>query len=182
MKPAEQSSVIAARLMEVFTEVGLPPGVLNLLSGQGETVGAALVDHPDTAVIAFTGSRAVGLAINRRAAEISAEGLGYVKPRDCRDGGKNAIIVDDDADFDEVDCWASVHWQRLRLLRAEVFGLLAGHRARASVYDTWNASGRSRHAKPCWSDRPKTRPRVSGPLIDEDSLEKGSANTSSWAM
>jgi RHH-type proline utilization regulon transcriptional repressor/proline dehydrogenase/delta 1-pyrroline-5-carboxylate dehydrogenase len=101
MKPAEQSSIIAAKLMEVFKDVELPHGVLNLLSGQGETIGAALVEHPDTAVIAFTGSRAVGLAINRRAAEISAQGIGYVKRVIAEMGGKNAIIVDDDADLDE---------------------------------------------------------------------------------
>lgn len=101
MKPAEQSPLIAARLMDVFNEVGLPPGVLNYLPGTGETAGARLVDHPDTTLIAFTGSRGVGLAINRRAAEISAGGIGYVKRVIAEMGGKNAIIVDDDADLDE---------------------------------------------------------------------------------
>ncbi len=57
MKPAEQSSVIAAKLMEIFREIDLPPGVLQYLPGQGEVVGAALVEHPDVALIAFTGSR-----------------------------------------------------------------------------------------------------------------------------
>ncbi|HEV3024660.1 MAG TPA: L-glutamate gamma-semialdehyde dehydrogenase [Pirellulales bacterium] len=101
MKPAEQSPVVAARLMEVFQELELPPGVLNYLPGPGETAGARLVEHPDTAVIAFTGSRAVGLAINRRAAEVSASGVGCVKRVIAEMGGKNAIIVDDDADLDE---------------------------------------------------------------------------------
>jgi len=102
MKPAEQSSVIAAKLMEIFQELGLPPGVLNYLPGPGETVGAALVDHPQVAMIAFTGSRAVGMAINRRAAETSGEGkTPHVKRVIAEMGGKNAIIVDDDADLDE---------------------------------------------------------------------------------
>ena len=101
MKPAEQSPVIAAKSMEIFDELGLPPGVLNYLPGKGETAGAALVRHPDTAVIAFTGSRPVGLAINRQAAEVSASGIGYVKRVIAELGGKNAIIIDDDADFDE---------------------------------------------------------------------------------
>ncbi|HVW38210.1 MAG TPA: L-glutamate gamma-semialdehyde dehydrogenase, partial [Pirellulales bacterium] len=101
MKPAEQSSVIAAKLMEIFDELGLPPGVLNYLPGKGESAGAGLVKHPDTAVIAFTGSRPVGLAINRQAAEVSASGIGYVKRVIAELGGKNAIIVDDDADLDE---------------------------------------------------------------------------------
>ena len=102
MKPAEQSPVIAAKLMEVFRELDLPPGVLNYLAGPGETVGAALVEHPDVALIAFTGSRPVGLAINARAAQVSASGeLKFVKHVIAEMGGKNAIIVDDDADLDE---------------------------------------------------------------------------------
>jgi RHH-type proline utilization regulon transcriptional repressor/proline dehydrogenase/delta 1-pyrroline-5-carboxylate dehydrogenase len=101
MKPAEQSSIIASKLMEVFNEIDLPPGVLAYLPGQGETAGARLVEHPDTALIAFTGSRTVGLAINRRAAEVSATGIGYVKRVIAEMGGKNAIIIDSDADLDE---------------------------------------------------------------------------------
>ncbi|MBI3839157.1 MAG: L-glutamate gamma-semialdehyde dehydrogenase [Planctomycetia bacterium] len=102
MKPAEQSSVIAARLMEIFRELNLPPGVLNYLPGPGETVGAALTEHPDVALIAFTGSRPVGLAINAQAAQVSASGqLKVVKHVIAEMGGKNAIIIDDDADLDE---------------------------------------------------------------------------------
>ena len=67
MKPAEQSAVIGAKLMEVFQEVGLPPGVVNYLPGVGEEVGPTLGDPPDVAMIAFTGSRGVGLTINREA-------------------------------------------------------------------------------------------------------------------
>ncbi|MCH8923242.1 MAG: L-glutamate gamma-semialdehyde dehydrogenase [Planctomycetes bacterium] len=102
MKPAEQSSVIAAKLMEIFREAEIPDGVVNFLPGSGETVGAALVEHPRVATIAFTGSRAVGLAINARAAEVSATGrLKFVKHVIAEMGGKNAIIVDADADLDE---------------------------------------------------------------------------------
>lgn len=101
MKPAEQSSVVAAKLMEVFLEAGLPPGVVNYLPGRGETVGAALVEHPRVALIAFTGSREVGLAIHRRAAELSSSGSPFVKRVIAEMGGKNGIIVDDDADIDE---------------------------------------------------------------------------------
>ncbi|HZZ30264.1 MAG TPA: L-glutamate gamma-semialdehyde dehydrogenase [Pirellulales bacterium] len=101
MKPAEQSSVVAAKLMEIFREIELPAGVLHYLPGKGEVVGAAVVEHPDVALIAFTGSRPVGLAINAKAAEVSARGIGYVKHVICEMGGKNAIIVDDDADLDE---------------------------------------------------------------------------------
>lgn len=101
MKPAEQSAVIAAQLMEIFREVGLPPGVLNYLPGRGEVAGAHLVEHPDVALVAFTGSRAVGLAINAKAAEVSQKGTLNVKRVIAEMGGKNAIIVDADADLDE---------------------------------------------------------------------------------
>ncbi|MCI0463133.1 MAG: L-glutamate gamma-semialdehyde dehydrogenase [Gemmataceae bacterium] len=100
MKPAEQSSVIGAKLMEVWQEVGLPPGVVNYLPGIGEEVGPTLVNHPDTAMIAFTGSRGVGLTINREAAMVQPA-QDHVKRVLAEMGGKNAIIVDDDADLDE---------------------------------------------------------------------------------
>ena len=100
LKPAEQSSVVAAKLMEIFEEVGLPPGVANYLPGVGEEVGPTLVQHPDVALIAFTGSRAVGLLINRQAAE-TPPSQDQVKRALAEMGGKNAIIVDEDADLDE---------------------------------------------------------------------------------
>ncbi len=101
MKPAEQSPLVASKLMEIFQEVGFPPGVVNFVPGRGEVAGAALVEHPDVALIAFTGSREVGLQINARAAEVSAGGIGIVKRVIAEMGGKNAVIVDDDADLDE---------------------------------------------------------------------------------
>ena len=101
MKPSEQSAIVAAILMDVFREAGLPAGVLNYLPGRGEIAGAALVEHPDVALIAFTGSRQVGLAINAKAAEVSKRGVVNVKRVIAEMGGKNAIIVAADADLDE---------------------------------------------------------------------------------
>jgi RHH-type proline utilization regulon transcriptional repressor/proline dehydrogenase/delta 1-pyrroline-5-carboxylate dehydrogenase len=100
MKPAEQSAVIGAKLMEIFQEVGLPPGVAAYLPGVGEEIGPTLVDHPNVALIAFTGSRQVGLHINREAAEV-CPGQDHVKRVIAEMGGKNAILIDDDADMDE---------------------------------------------------------------------------------
>jgi RHH-type proline utilization regulon transcriptional repressor/proline dehydrogenase/delta 1-pyrroline-5-carboxylate dehydrogenase len=100
MKPAEQSAVVGAKLMEVFQEVGLPPGVVNLLSGVGEDIGPVLVNHKETGMIAFTGSLGVGLLINRQAAEMQP-GQTHVKRVIAEMGGKNALIIDDDADMDE---------------------------------------------------------------------------------
>ena len=100
MKPAEQSSIIASKLMEVAKEAGFPPGVINFLPGMGETVGKRLVDHPGVDLIAFTGSMQVGLEI-LRAAGTTKPGQQQVKKVVCEMGGKNAIIVDGDADLDE---------------------------------------------------------------------------------
>lgn len=100
MKPAEQSPVIAYKLMELFEQAGCPPGVVNYLPGVGEEVGPALVKHPKVPLIVFTGSKAVGLAINRDAAE-TPPGQPFVKRVITEMGGKNAIIVDEDADLDE---------------------------------------------------------------------------------
>ena len=101
IKPAEQSSVIAAYFMEMLTAAGFPAGVAHLTPGHGETAGARLVEHPEVGLIVFTGSRQVGLAINAKAAEVSASGAPMVKRVIAEMGGKNSIIVDTDADLDE---------------------------------------------------------------------------------
>jgi RHH-type proline utilization regulon transcriptional repressor/proline dehydrogenase/delta 1-pyrroline-5-carboxylate dehydrogenase len=100
LKPAEQSPVIAAHLVSILEEAGLPPGVLAFLPGPGESVGQALVDDPRVDLIAFTGSRPVGLEINRRAATPKPS-QSHVKRVIAEMGGKNAIVIDDDADLDE---------------------------------------------------------------------------------
>src|SRR4249919_2724583 len=100
MKPSEQSIVCGAMLMRVFEEAGVPPGVLNFLSGHGSVIGAHLVDHKDIDLIAFTGSREVGLKI-WESAGITRPGQGELKRVICEMGGKNAMIVDADADLDE---------------------------------------------------------------------------------
>ncbi len=101
MKPAEQSSLVALRLFEILLEAGVPAGALAFLPGRGESVGPALVGHPDTALVAFTGSRTVGLAIHALAAATSGNPSPIVKRVLAEMGGKNAIIIDDDADLDE---------------------------------------------------------------------------------
>jgi RHH-type transcriptional regulator, proline utilization regulon repressor / proline dehydrogenase / delta 1-pyrroline-5-carboxylate dehydrogenase len=100
LKPAEQSGVIAAKLMEVIQATGLPKGVVNFLPGVGEEIGPTLVTHPDVALIAFTGSLGVGLWINEHASKTPA-GQDHVKRVIAEMGGKNAVIVDSDADLDE---------------------------------------------------------------------------------
>ena len=100
LKPAEQTPAIASMLVSALEAARLPRGVLGFLPGPGEVVGAALVEHPDVDVIVFTGSREVGLAINAAAA-IHRPGQRSVKRVVTEMGGKNAVVVDADADLDQ---------------------------------------------------------------------------------
>ncbi len=100
IKPAEQSSVVGALFMQALEEAGMPPGVANLVSGTGEAVGSYLVVHPEVDFIAFTGSREVGTAIWQLGG-ITHPGQRNLKKVICEMGGKNALIVDTDADLDE---------------------------------------------------------------------------------
>ncbi|MBA4189260.1 MAG: L-glutamate gamma-semialdehyde dehydrogenase [Planctomycetaceae bacterium] len=100
LKPAEQSGVIGAKLMECFLAAGVPAGVVNFVPGIGEEIGPTLVQHPDVALIAFTGSLKVALMINEQAAKTPG-GQNFVKKVIAEMGGKNAVIVDSDADLDE---------------------------------------------------------------------------------
>jgi RHH-type proline utilization regulon transcriptional repressor/proline dehydrogenase/delta 1-pyrroline-5-carboxylate dehydrogenase len=84
----------------VLLEAGLPPGALSFLPGVGEEIGPALVEHPVVAFVTFTGSKAVGLDIIERAAPVRA-GQNHVKRVVAEMGGKNAIVVDSDADLDD---------------------------------------------------------------------------------
>ncbi|WP_295900312.1 L-glutamate gamma-semialdehyde dehydrogenase [uncultured Bdellovibrio sp.] len=100
MKPAEQSSVVAWGLMKMVQEAGFPAGVINFLPGFGEEVGEYIVNHKYTTTIAFTGSKAVGLHILNRASVVQP-GQQHVKRCIIEMGGKNAVIIDNDADLDE---------------------------------------------------------------------------------
>jgi 1-pyrroline-5-carboxylate dehydrogenase len=98
LKPSTDAPTIAARFLDVLEEAGMPPGVVNLCQG-GPAVGRALVDHPKTRFIAFTGSKAVGLEIHERAAK-TQKGQIWIKRTVLEMGGKDAIIVSSDADMD----------------------------------------------------------------------------------
>ncbi|MEW6755454.1 MAG: proline dehydrogenase family protein [Candidatus Latescibacterota bacterium] len=100
LKPAEHSSAVAYELFLRMQEVGFPAGVVHFLPGRGEQVGRFLVEHPLVVQIAFTGSREVGLEVVGRAAR-SRPGQPQVKRVVCEMGGKNAVVVDEDADLDE---------------------------------------------------------------------------------
>jgi RHH-type proline utilization regulon transcriptional repressor/proline dehydrogenase/delta 1-pyrroline-5-carboxylate dehydrogenase len=100
LKPAAQSPIIAHALVRLLREAGVPPAVVQYLPGPGREVGQALVEHPGVDIIAFTGSSAVGLGMIEAAAK-TQEGQANVKRVIAEMGGKNAIIIDDDADLDQ---------------------------------------------------------------------------------
>ncbi|MEM8720472.1 MAG: L-glutamate gamma-semialdehyde dehydrogenase [Cyanobacteria bacterium P01_G01_bin.39] len=100
LKPAATSSVIAAKLTEILIEAGIPAGVLSYVPGKGSEVGNYLVEHKDTHVIAFTGSREVGCQIYGAAAKLQPKQK-HLKRVIAEMGGKNAIIVDESADLDQ---------------------------------------------------------------------------------
>jgi len=99
LKPSSDSPTIAAQFVELLGEAGVPDGVVNFCPGSGATFGNAIVAHPKTRYIAFTGSREVGLDINQRAAQ-PVPGQIWIKRTILEMGGKDAMIIDADTDLD----------------------------------------------------------------------------------
>ena len=167
LKPAEQSSVVGAKLMELFRDAGFPAGVVNFLPGDGEEIGPVLVGHPDVALIAFTGSLPVALTINEQAAK-TPPGQRFVKKVIAEMGGKNAIIIDSDADLDEA----------VRGVVDSAFGYAgqkcsAGSRAIVldAIYDQFLA--RLIEATKSLSILPADQPGCAvGPVIDAESRDR----------
>src|SRR5271170_3830016 len=166
LKPSIDSPTIAAKFLEVLEEAGMPPGVVNLCPGQGPTFGNALVEHPKTRFIAFTGSRAVGLEINEKAAK-TLPGQIWIKRTILEMGGKDATIVTSDCDLD-----AAVEG-----VVAAAFGF-SGQKCSAcsraivdqEVYDLFVERVRERTATLTVGD-PATNPNM-GPVVNQTALEK----------
>jgi 1-pyrroline-5-carboxylate dehydrogenase len=165
LKPSTDAPTIAARFLDVLEEAGLPPGVVNLCQG-GPTVGQALVDHPKTRFIAFTGSKKVGLEIHERAAK-TQPGQQWIKRTILEMGGKDSIIVSADADLD-----AAVEGAV-----ASAFGF-SGQKCSACsraiveepLYEVFVDRVRDRVAKLTVGD-PATNPNM-GPVVNHTAMEK----------
>ncbi len=99
LKPSVDAPTIASKFVELMEEIGLPDGVINLCAGEGPEFGSAVVAHPQTRFIAFTGSKAVGLEIHERAAK-TQPGQIFIKRTVLEMGGKDSIIVEADCDLD----------------------------------------------------------------------------------
>ncbi|MDB9509973.1 L-glutamate gamma-semialdehyde dehydrogenase [Kamptonema animale CS-326] len=100
LKPAEVSSVIAAKIAEILVDAGVPQGVFQYVPCRGSSVGAYMVKHPDVQMITFTGSQEVGCRIYADAA-ILQPGQKHLKRVIAEMGGKNGIVVDESADLDQ---------------------------------------------------------------------------------
>jgi 1-pyrroline-5-carboxylate dehydrogenase len=99
LKPASTAALVAARFVELLDDAGVPAGVVNFVTGPGGVIGDALVSHPLTRFISFTGSREVGLSINTLAAT-PQPGQKWIKRAILEMGGKDSIVVDETADLD----------------------------------------------------------------------------------
>jgi len=166
LKPSVDAPTIAARFLSLLEEAGLPDGVVNLCQGEGPGFGSAVVAHPQTRFIAFTGSKAVGLEIHESAAR-TQPGQRFIKRTILEMGGKDAIIVDGDANLD----------QAVEGVVASAFGFngqkcSACSRAivDASIYDTFCETLQARVAQIKTGDPVKNV--YTGPVISPRSYKK----------
>ena len=167
MKPASNTPAAGFRVFEILEEAGAPPGTINFLTGPGGEVGDTLVDHPLTRYVTFTGSRDVGTRIYERAAKVQ-EGQRWLKRVIAEMGGKDAIIVDSEADLDAAADG----------IVASAFGY-SGQKCSAcsraivdrDIYHSLLEKIRERTEKIQVGD-PRDRTNFMGPVIDESQYKK----------
>jgi len=160
-KPATDTPLLGERFVELLAEAGLPPGVLNIVHGGGGAVGDRLVKHPDVRVITLTGSRETGVEVMRNA----AEGLKHVH---LELGGKNAIIVMDDADLDlavEGIVWSAFGTSGQRCTAAS--RVIAHQRVYDELQSRLVARAEQMTIGPGWEDETDL-----GPVINREALDK----------
>jgi aldehyde dehydrogenase (NAD+) len=161
LKPAEDTPALAQRFVELLAEAGIPDGVVNIVHGFGEEAGDALVRHPDVPVITFTGSRETGIAVTKAAAD-------RLKHVHLELGGKNAIIVMDDADVDlAVDgiVWSAFGTSGQRCTAAS--RVIVHEAVYAELQSKLVAAAERLRLGPGWEDDTDV-----GPLINEAALDK----------
>ena len=161
LKPAEQTSLTALRLADLVAEAGFPPGVVNIITGNGHTAGDRLVKHPDVDKIAFTGSTEVGKIINRNATET-------MKRVTLELGGKSPVVVMPDVNVDEVAPGAA---GAIFFNSGQV--CCAGSRlfAHRSIFDRMVEGVAS--ASSFWKPRPSLDPQAHmGPLVSKEQMDR----------
>jgi 1-pyrroline-5-carboxylate dehydrogenase len=167
LKPSSDSPVIAAKFVELLDSVGLPPGVLNFITGSGGAIGDELVKNPRVRYIAFTGSKEIGLRVNQLAAE-PQPGQIWIKRVVAEMGGKDSIVVAADADLD-----AAVEGVAQAAYGYQGQKCSACSRAivEAPVYDEFITKLKERVKKISIGD-PTDPANYMGPVINERSLSK----------
>jgi 1-pyrroline-5-carboxylate dehydrogenase len=165
MKPSHDSPAIAFKFFEALQEAGMPYGVVNFCPGSGSTFGSGLVEHPQTRFVAFTGSKEVGLDINQRAA-IARPGQKWIKRTVLEMGGKDSIIVADDANMD-----AAVEGVALSAFGFQGQKCSACSRAivDASIYDVFLERLKDRVARIAVGD--PTENKFMGPVINDKAMK-----------
>jgi acyl-CoA reductase-like NAD-dependent aldehyde dehydrogenase len=166
LKPAEDTPLLAERFVELLSAAGVPDGVVNIVHGFGEEAGEALVAHPDVPIITFTGSRETGVAVTKAAAD-------NLKHVHLELGGKNAIIVMDDADVDlAVDgiVWSAFGTSGQRCTAAS--RVIVHERVYAELQLKLVAAAEALRLGPGWEDDTDV-----GPVINHAALEKIHAYT-----
>jgi aldehyde dehydrogenase (NAD+) len=161
LKPAEDTPLLAVRFVDLLEQAGLPEGVVNIVTGFGEEAGEALVRHADVPVISFTGSREVGVAVTKAAAD-------RLKHVHLELGGKNAIIVMDDANLDlavEGVVWSAFGTTGQRCTAAS--RVIVHERVADELKSKLVAAAERLRLGPGWEDDTDV-----GPLINADALEK----------
>ncbi len=161
IKPASDTPACLVRFVELLMEGGIPAGVVNLVTGSGAEVGNAIVDHPDVRVISFTGHTETGVEISRRAAET-------LKRVSLELGGKNPIVIWEDADLDlALD---SVVWSAFGTSgqRCTAASRIVVHR---SIHDTFTEMLRKRVATLVLGDGLDPKTDV-GPVINDTAVDK----------
>jgi aldehyde dehydrogenase (NAD+) len=161
LKPAEDTPLLAERFVELVDESGIPAGVVNIVHGYGETAGDALVRHPDVPIITFTGSRATGVAVTKAAAD-------RLKHVHLELGGKNAIIVLDDADLDlavEGIVWSAFGTSGQRCTAAS--RVIAHEKIYDALQSKLVAAAERLRLGPGWDDATDI-----GPVINQAAVEK----------
>jgi 1-pyrroline-5-carboxylate dehydrogenase len=166
LKPSSDSAVIAAWFVDLLHEVGVPKGVVNFVPGNGSVIGDAIVDHPLTRFVSFTGSKEVGLRVNERAAK-TQPGQKWIKRVVAEMGGKDSIIVAGDADID-----AAVEGVAVSAFGFQGQKCSACSRAiiDASIYDEFVEKLKARVAKIAVGD-PSDKSNWMGPVINERAMK-----------
>jgi aldehyde dehydrogenase (NAD+) len=166
LKPAEDTPLLAERFVELLQESGVPAGVVNIVHGYGETAGDALVRHPGVPIITFTGSRTTGVAVTKAAAD-------NLKHVHLELGGKNAIIVLDDADVDlavEAILWSAFGTSGQRCTAAS--RVIAHEKIYDALQSKLVAATERLRLGPGWDDATDI-----GPVINKAAIDKIHAYT-----